>query len=251
MLFSKVVRLGVSLSRGSRKQVGKQITRKKYRRVRYDLVIVGAALIIAGVLVYNIILAVRPPNVGSNTTENLVDLLKKLISTRDLNNRSVVLLYKVRGNVPSNSFILGTLDYVYLYVNKEVILRNNASNTTITYRSIMYSVQEPLYVLADVLGLAFRSSNFSDIFFNPSIVSTWINLTVEKYGEEKYTSNVLGDISVVSQLFKYRKPINGKLMFIEVRSLRAIEFGLLPIRVTISIDGNKLELELVNISKAS
>ncbi len=239
------------MSRSSRKQVGKQITRRRYRRIRYDLLIVGVVLIIVGVLVYNIILAIQPPNVGSSTSENPVDLLKKFISTQDLNNRSVVLLYKVRGDVPASSFTLGTLDYVYIYINKEVVLGGNTTNTTITYRSIMYSVQEPLYILAEVLGIAFRSSNFSEIFFNPSIVSTWTNLTVERYGEEKYSSKVLGDISVIPELFKYYKSINGKLMLIEVRSLRAAEFGLLPTRVTVSIDGNKLELELVNINKVS
>jgi len=231
--------------------VGKQVTKKKYRKVRLDLIVVGVILAIAGVLIYNIILATQPSGTSGGSAENPVEILKSFISTQDLNNRSIILTYKARGNVPANSFILGTLDYIYIYINKEIILGNSTTNTTITYRSIIYSVQEPLYVLADVLGLAFRSNNFTDIFFNPSIISTWTNLTVERYDKEKYTSNVLGDLLVIPQLFKYYKSINGELRFVEVRTLRAAELGLTPIKIMISIDGSKLELELTNVNKVS
>ncbi|MCX8209287.1 MAG: hypothetical protein N3G79_06590 [Sulfolobales archaeon] len=238
------------MSKKQRKHVGKQISRRRYKRVRYDLLVLGLVMIVAGLLVYNIITAAAPrPGVGETTREKPADLLKRITDIEVIKNGSVVLVYKVRGDVPVGSYVLGTLDYLSIYIGKEVLVGNESRVTS--YTSFLYTAQAPLYVVAEVLGMALRTSNVSEVFFNPQIVNTWINASTKYLGRETLKSELLGDIEVVTQIYTYYKSIDGKLRRIEVEVKRAVDFGLLPLKASVVIDGEKFALELTDLRKIS
>ncbi|MEM1623442.1 MAG: hypothetical protein QW543_04845 [Sulfolobales archaeon] len=242
------------MSRKGKKQVGKQITKRKYRRVRYDLIVLGVVLIISGVLMYNIIIAVQPssgPNIKEPNIkeENLVEILKRFVSESQVKNESIVLVFRVRGNIPYSAFTLGTLDYIYVHIGKEVITLNESTKTTFT--SFVYTNQAPLHIIAEVLGLAFKSERIDDIFFNSQIIATWHNLTVENLGERIIDLKVLGEMKTVSQVYRYYKAIDGKTRYVEVTAWRLIEFGYIPARVDAAIDDKRFSLELINVRKVS
>lgn len=237
------------MSRKQRKQVGKQVTRKRYKKIRYDLVILGSILIVAGVLVYNIIITAQPPSGPETKKENPLEILNLFISAERVKNESLILVYKVRGDVPAGSFVLGTMDYIYVYIGKEITLSNDTKSTVFT--SFIYASQNPLYIVAEVLGLAFKSNNFSDVFFNSMMRTTWINSSLEQHSVKVEKSSLLGDVEVVPQVYRYYKVIDGKIRYIEVAALRATNIGYVPIKVEASIDNSKFDMELVDLRRVS
>ncbi|MCX8184621.1 MAG: hypothetical protein RMI56_07125 [Sulfolobales archaeon] len=239
------------MSKKQKKYVGKQISRRKYRRrVRYDLLVLGLVMIAAGVLIYNIIIAATPPSGSSEAVrEKPVNILKQFTDVENPKNESIVLVYKVRGDFPAGSYILGTLDYLNIYIGKEVLVGNKSRETLLT--SFIYTVQTPLYTIAEVLGMAFRASNISEVFFNSRIVNTWINVSTESLGREVLKTDLLGDVEVVTHVYRYYKSIEGKLMHIEVVVKRAVNFGLLPVRASVDIGGSRFTLELFELRKVS
>lgn len=235
------------MGQARRKYAGKQISRRKYRRVRYDLIILGLILVFSGVLVYNIISSAQPPSGSGSKKESPAEVLRAFVSDGGGRNGSIVLVYKVRGDLPADSFVLGTLDYAYIYIGKEVITSNESSRTV--YTSFIYATQGPLYVVAELLGLGFRSENISEVFFNPYIVSTWMNATTEELGERVVRSTLLGEVKVLSHLHRFYRTIEGKVRHVEVLALRLIDFGNIPVRVEASVDDSRFVLELVDLKR--
>ncbi|MEM0065695.1 MAG: hypothetical protein QXZ22_03560 [Sulfolobales archaeon] len=236
------------MSQKRKKQVGKQITKKKYRKVRYDLIFIGVILIISGVLVYNIIITAQPPS-GSNTKEDPMEVLKSFVGGDRVKNESIILVFKIRGNIPYTTFVLGTLDYVYIYISKEVTTLNESTKTTFT--SYMYASQGPLYTVAEILGLAFKSERIDDVFFNSQIRATWSNLTVLDLGERTINIKVLGEVRIASQVYRYYRTIDGKTRYIEVTAQRLIDLGYIPAQVDVTIDNDRFSLELIDVRKVS
>jgi len=237
------------VSQRKRKQVGKQITRRKYRKIRYDLIVLGIILIVSGILVYNIIMAAQPPPGAETKKEDPLGVLRNFVSENRAINESIILVYKVRGNIPSSTFVLGTLDYVYIYISKEVTTSNESRRTMFT--SIIYANQGPLYAVAEVLGLAFKSENIDDVFFNSQIRTTWTNLTVSSLEERVISSKALGEVKTVSQVYRYYRAIDGETKYIEVAALRLIDFGYIPVQADVTINNYRFSLELVDIRKVS
>lgn len=237
------------MSQAKKKYVGKQISRKKYRRVRYDLIILGLVLVVSGILVYNIVSSAQPPSGSGVKKESPSEVLKAFVSESGRKNESIILVYKVRGDLPADSFTLGTLDYAYIYIGKEVTTSNESSRTT--YTSFIYASQGPLYVVAEVLGLGFRSEGVTEVFFNPHIMSTWINVTTENLGERVVHSSLLGEVKTSSQLYRFYRTIEGKVRHVEVLALRLVDFGYIPVRVEASVDESRFVLELVDLKRLS
>lgn len=227
------------------KQVGKQVVKRRYRRVRYDLVVVGLVLVIAGILVYNIVSVVHTPGSEGAKIKEPSRILKGFISLKELANASIMLVYKIRGYAPAASYTLGTLDYVNIVVRKDVIARNET--TSVSYRSFIYTTQGPLFILAEIFGLAFASESFRELFFNPLITSTWSNLSIERYSVENLASGLLGEVIVEPQVYRYCKIIDEMFRCFEVRAFRAVEFELLPIKIVARVNGNEVVAELVNV----
>lgn len=237
------------MSQRRKKHVGKQVSRKKYRRVRYDLIILGLVLVVSGILVYNIVSSAQPPSGAGVKKESPSEVLKAFVNEGGSRNESIILVYKVRGDLPADSFTLGTLDHAYIYIGREITMSNESSKTT--YTSFIYANQGPLYVVAEVLGLAFKSEGIGEVFFNSQIMSTWINVTTENLGERLMHSTLLGEVRVFSQLYRFYKTIEGKVRYIEVLALRLVDFGYIPLRVEVSVDDNEFFLELVDLRRLS
>ena len=234
------------MSRVGGKQVGKQVVRRRRRRIRYDLMVFGLILIAVGFLVYNVVTSVTTP-IGGGAAESgkPLDLLRRLADTSTRKNESVILVYRIRGELPTSSYTLGTLDYVYVYISKEFLLVNESEK--IAYTTLLYAVQGPLNLVAEVLGLGFKSEALSDVFFNPTVRTTWANLTIEEGGVEQFTSELLGGLSVLPQTYRYLKTIEGRSLYIEVKAFRAVDLGLIPVRVEASVGSSRFSLELVEV----
>lgn len=230
------------------KQVGKQVVKKRYKRVRYDLMVVGLVLVIAGILIYNIVSVTHAPRSEEARIKDPSKVLRKFVSSGELANATVMLIYKIRGEVPAASYTLGTLDYVNIVVRKEVAALNET--VSVSYRSFIHTTQGPLLILAEVFGLAFSSESFRELFFNPLITSTWMNLSIEHYGTENFSSSLLGDVVVEPQVYRYCKVIDELFRCFEVKAFRAIEFELLPIKIVARVNGSEVSAELVNVVEA-
>ena len=240
------------MSRSQRKQVGKQVVRKRYRRVRYDLLVLGLILVVSGLLAYSIIANVtggaRPPE-GAETGEDPLGVLRLFASAENLKNESVLLVYRVRGDVAADSYVLGTLDYVAIYVTKEVTTLNDT--TRVAFASFMHAVQGPLHLIAEVLGLAFRAESIRDLFFNPTIRNTWINATVEELGERVEHLDPLGNVRVSSEVYRFYRVIEGRVRYIEVVALRYADAGHVPVKVEARVDSSRFSMELVSARRVS
>ncbi len=238
------------MSRRQRKQVGKQVVKKRYKRVRYDLVVLGSILVIAGLLTYGIVANVATgtqPSGSAEAGENPLEVLRLLASAENLKNESVILVYRIRGDLPADSYTLGTLDYVTAYVAKEVTTLNGTSR--IAFALFTRAIQGPLYLVTEVLGLGFRAENIADLFFNPEIRTTWINATVEDLGERVVDVGPLGSVRVSSQVYRFYKVINNRVRYIEVEALRCVDAGYIPVRVEAGVDGNRFVMELVSVRR--
>jgi len=235
-----------------RKQVGKQVRRRKYRRVRFDLIAIGVLLVAIGILAYYIAGALTTGSQGGSTARpDPREVLREFLDTGAPRNETITLLYRVRGDVPASGYVLGTLDYLYLSIRKEFSRSNESGTYSVSYIAFPYAVQPQLYLVPELLGLAFRAGNLSDVFFNPTIVSSWSNLSVESLGRSTVDNEALGRVIVDIHRYMYTRSIDGVLRNVSVLAYRASELGLIPVKAEVRINGYLFSVELISVQRVS
>ena len=231
-------------------QVGKQVRRRKYRRVRFDLVAIGVLLIAAGILAYYIVGTLSTGSQGGPTAKaDPRETLRGLLDIETPRNETLVLIYRVRGDVPASGYVLGTLDYLYLTIRKEFSRGNESGVYRVSYSTFPFAVQPQLYLIPEVLGVTFKAESLSEIFFNPTITSLWNNLSIESLGSSTIYNRALGDVTVAIYRYKYTRTIDEVLRNISVVVYRGSEVGLIPIKAEVHIDRSSFTVELVDVQK--
>ena len=217
-----------------------------------DLVSIGVLLIVIGVLAYYIIGTLTTGSQeGSTAGLDPREVLRGLLDVGSPRNETVALVYKVRGDIPASGYVLGTLDYLYITVRKEFSKSNESGVYRVSYSAFPYAVQPQLYLVPEVLGLAFRAENVSSLFFNPTITSSWSNLSVESLGSSTVDNEALGGVTVVVHRYTYVRTIDGVPRNISVVVYREPELGLVPIKAEVRVDRCSFSVELTNVQRAS
>ena len=231
-------------------QVGKQVRRRKYRRVRFDLIAIGVLLIAAGILAYYIAGTLSTGSQGGLTAElDPREALRGFLDIGTLRNETLVLVYRVRGDVPASGYVLGTLDYLYLTIRKEFSRGNESEVYVVSYSAFPFAVQPQLYLVPEVLGIAFKAESLGEIFFNPTITSLWGNLTIENFGSSTTDNRAFGRVAVAIYRYTYTRTIDEVPRNISVVVCRGSEVGLIPIKAEVRVDGSSFTVELVSVQK--
>jgi len=188
---------------------------------------------------------------GPGTRVSPREVLQRFLELGDRRNETIVLVYKVRGDIPTSGYVLGTLDYLYLTVRKEFSGGNESDVYRVSYSALPYAVQPQLYVVVEVLGIAFRAENLSTLFLNPTVVSSWSNLSIENLGSLTVDNEALGRVSVSAYRYTYVRTIDNVPRNISVTVYRGVELGLVPVKAEVSIDRCVFTIELVNVQRLS
>jgi len=214
------------------------------------LVAVGVLLVVMGIVAYQLIGVVTTGGqTGSGTRASPREVLQRFLELGDRKNETIVLVYKVRGDIPTSSYVLGTLDYLYLTIRKEFSRSNESDVYRVNYSALPYAVQPQLYVVAEVLGLVFRAENMSTLFLNPTVVSSWSNLSIENLGSLTVNNEALGKVSVSAYRYTYVRTIDNIPRNISVTVYRGVELSLVPVKAEVGIDRYVFTVELVNVQK--
>ncbi len=231
-------------------QAGKQIRRRKYRRIRFDLIAIGMLLIAAGILAYYIVGTLSTGSQGGPTAKpEPREALRGLLDIGTPRNETLVLVYRVRGDVPASGYVLGTLDYLYLTIRKEFSKSNESGVYGVSYSAFPFAVQPQLYLIPEVLGVAFRAENLSEVFFNPTITSLWNNLSIVNLGSSTIENGVLGSVAVAIYRYTYTRTIDEVPTNISVVVYRGSEVGLIPIKAEVRVDRSSFTVELADVQK--
>lgn len=205
-----------------------------------------------GIVAYQLIGVVTTGGqAGSGTRVSPREVLQRFLELGDRRNETIVLVYKVRGDIPTSGYVLGTLDYLYLTVRKEFSAGNESDVYRVSYSALPYAVQPQLYVVVEALGIAFRAENLSTLFLNPTVVSSWSNLSIENLGSLTVDNEALGRVSVSAYRYTYVRTIDNVPRNISVTVYRGVELGLVPVKAEVSIDRCVFTIELVNVQRMS
>jgi hypothetical protein len=207
---------------------------------------------VIGIVAYQLIGVVTTGGqTGSGTRVGPREVLQRFLELGDRRNETIVLVYKVRGDIPTSGYVLGTLDYLYLTVRKEFSAGNESNVYRVSYSALPYAVQPQLYVVVEVLGIAFRAENLSTLFLNPTVVSSWSNLSIESLGSLTVDNEALGRVSVSAYRYTYVRTVDNVPRNISVTVYRGVELGLVPVKAEVSIDRCVFTIELVNVQRMS